>query len=93
MKCTLICYTLGKISPTKRNQFKRDLLGYKDHSNMGKYKYQRKGILHNTPHLRPIRSTIIVENKNKEKIIQFLKKYKATYHIFNTILQPNQLKT
>lgn len=92
MKCTIICYTLKKTTPTTRNKFKRELLGYTDHSNKGKYKYKRKGILQNIPHLRPIRSTIIIENKNKQKIIKFLQKYNAIYHTFNTTLQPHQFK-
>ena len=63
MKAKLICYTLGEVTPTTRNLFKRELNGYKDVSNNGKYSYVRKGLLQKLPHLMPIRSVIIIANK------------------------------
>jgi len=92
MNAKLICYTLEKISPTKKTQFKRDLLGYKDYSNRGKYNYERKGFLSNIPHYKPIKSVIIVKNQDESKIIMILKKYKANYQSFEVIINPNILK-
>ena len=92
MDAKLICYTLGKISPTKRSTFKRELNGYIDISNNSKYKYQRKGLLQEISHLTPIRSVIIIQNKDKNTLTRLLDKYKAKYHVFNVTIQPNQLK-
>lgn len=92
MKGKLICYTLGKTSSTVRTKFKRELLGYKDHSNMGKYNYKRKGLLSKIPNYRPIRSVIIIKEKDKTKILSLLKKYKARYDIFNVDIKENLVK-
>lgn len=75
-----------------RSKFKRELLGYKDHSNMGKYNYQREGILSKIPNYRPIRSVIIIKEKDKNKIISLLKKYKAKYDVFGVEIKENLLK-
>ena len=91
MNAKLICYTLGDISPTKKTQFKRDLLGYKDYSNRGKYNYERKGFLSNIPHYKPIKSVIIVKILDESKIITLLKKYRAKYQIFDVDINPNIL--
>ena len=92
MKSKLVCYTLGEISSTVRNKFKRELLGYKDHSNMGKYSYKREGILSKIPNYRPIRSVIIIKERDKNKIISLLKRYKARYDIFDVDIKENLLK-
>jgi len=92
MKGKLICYTLGKISSTLRNKFKRELLGYKDYSNMGKYNYEREGILSKIPNYRPIRSVIIIKKQDKNIVISLLKKYKARYDLFDVDIKENLLK-
>jgi len=92
MNAKLICYTLGKINPARRSTFKRELNGYIDISNNSKYKYERKGLLQKIPHLTPIRSVIIVQNKDKNKITQLLNKYQAKYHSFNITIPPKHLK-
>ena len=93
MKGKLICYTLGKADPTVRSLFKRELNGYKDVSNNGKYQYKREGLLHKIRHKMPIRSVIIVEAKDKNKVTRLLSKYKAKYHVFSIDINPNELRT
>lgn len=91
MKGKLICYTLGRASTNERVKFKKELSGYKDHSNGGKYKYRRQGLLSTIPHLKPIRSVIIVEEKNKNKVRRLLDKYEATYYMFSIHVKPKDL--
>lgn len=93
MKAKLVCYTLGSISSTLRNKFKRELLGYKDYSNRGKYSYQRGGFLSEIPYYRPIRSVIVVRLQDENKIISFLTKYKAKYNIFDVTIESSLFKT
>jgi len=93
MKAKLICYTLGKISSTKRNKFKRKLLGYRDYSNKGCYNYVRKGMLSKISHLRPIRSVIIVKCGDESKIRRFLDEYGAKYFVFDVNIKKNLLKS
>ena len=91
MKGRLICYTLKNSSPNERVKFKKELSGYKDHSNRGQYNYSRKGLLSKVPHLRPIRSVIIIGERDKNKIKRLLEKYHAEYHVFSINLNPKDL--
>lgn len=91
MNAKLICYTLGKISSTKRSAFKRELNGFIDISNNGSYKYKREGLLQKIPHLSPIRSVILVQNKDTDKLIQLLSKFKAKYYCFDVNIPENKL--
>lgn len=92
MKARLICYTLGNIDPSIRSSFKRELNGYLDLSNNGKYKYRRTGILQKIPHKSIIRSVLLVRDGDKKKVTMLLDRYKATYHIFSVNINPNLLE-
>ncbi len=91
MNAKLICYTLGKITPTQRSAFKRKMNGFIDISNNGGYKYKREGLLQTIPHFAPIRSVIIVLKKDAEKILQILNEYKAKYYWFDVDMPENKL--
>ena len=91
MKARLICYSLGKADATTRNLFKRDLNGYKDISNNGQYAYKRKGLLQKIEHKMPIRSVIIIGEKDKNQVLRLLRKYKARYNTFSINIQPKEL--
>ena len=75
---TIICYSLGKIDPKIRTKFNRELYGYKDKSNHGRYNYNRKGILSKTKYKKPFDSVIILNSKGK-KVIEILNKYNAKF--------------
>jgi len=83
MNALLICYTLEKTGQTQRTALKRELNGYKDFSNKGNYTYQREGILHKIPHIKPHDSVIITKTEHKNKILNILKKHKATVKQYN----------
>ncbi len=58
-------------------RFCNRLYGYKDHSQHGKYLYDRKGLLDEIPHIliNPIRSVLVVNKKDAEKILDFLREF------------------
>lgn len=91
MKAKLICYTLGKVDHQIRSRFKREFFGYVDKSNNNQYTYQRKGLLKDIPHSKPIRSTVIVKSKDEAKIIRFLKRFKAEIKTYWIIIDKNEL--
>jgi len=93
MNAVLISYTLEKTSQTQRTALNRELNGYKDFSNKGKYTYQRKGILQKIPHIKPGKSVIITKKQYKNKILKTLKKYKAKTDHYNIQINNNQLIT
>ena len=83
----LVCYTLGsKPTAAERNRFRKQFLGYTDFSNKGKYRYARKGLLSEIPHIKIIRSIIIVRKEDCKQVVEFLKTYNATIFVKTVIL-------
>lgn len=77
MKARLICYSLGKADHAKRSAFKREFLGYVDRSNNGQYEYRREGLLTRIPNMRPIKSVVIVKEKDSSAVKRLLRRYRA----------------
>lgn len=91
MKATIVCYSLDKLSPLQKLEVHRTLNGYTDYSNNAKYTYEREGILAKIPHHKPIRGVILIETKNKSKVLNFFNKYKIKYKTFNTSINRSML--
>ncbi len=82
-------------TPAKEiKRFCNRLFGYKDHSQKGKYLYERKGLLDEIPHIliNPIRSVVIVKKENAEKIVDFLKEFDAEVYTKEIKLEKEELK-
>lgn len=77
MNAQLICYTLERLSQTERTALSRELNGYKDFSNKGKYVYLRQGLLQKIKHVKPHDSVIIVKKAHKNELLKTLRKHKA----------------
>lgn len=89
----LICYTMGsKPTAAERNKFRKLLWGYTDFSNRGQYRYFRKGLLSEIPHIKPIRSVIIVRNEDSDRIVKFLHEHNATLFVKTVILTKKDQK-
>ncbi|MDP2789096.1 MAG: hypothetical protein Q8O46_03550 [bacterium] len=75
-------------------RFCNRLFGYKDHSQKGKYLYERKGLLDEIPHIliNPIRSVIIVKKENAERILDFLKEFNAEIYTKDIQLEKEDIK-
>lgn len=80
----LICYDLGQeITPVKKTQLHRDLYGYKDVSNHGRYTYRRKGFIDQIKHRKLLNSVLITSKEDSKELIAILKKYGAKVYAFN----------
>jgi len=77
---TLICYSLGSIEPRLRTKFHRELYGYKDKSNHGRYNYERKGILPKG-YKKPLDSVLVLRSKIRV-VIDHLKRYNAKFVVY-----------
>ena len=77
----LICYSLRKLTAVQRMKFQREMYGFKDMSNHGKYTYRRPGIMNSIKHKKIYYSGLRVSEKDIEKIIKILKKHKAEIHV------------
>lgn len=84
----LICYSLSKAKPTPAEwtKFRKKFLGYLDHSNKGRYKYHRKGLMSEIPHVKLLRAVFIVRERETQKVIDFLKEYRADIHVRKVVL-------
>ena len=87
MKAQIVCYRFKKISPSKRMMFHKEMYGYKDFSNKGKYVYQRKGVLNIVKHRKILDSVIVTDDAGAKAITKVLKKYGAKIYSFD-ILAP-----
>jgi len=84
-KTNLICYELPETKPTIRTKLHRELYGYKDVSNHGKYEYQRKGFLSKVNGQRITDAVLLVTEQHTSKLINILQKHGAKTHVFNII--------
>ncbi|MGK0209303.1 MAG: hypothetical protein ACI83O_000576 [Patescibacteria group bacterium] len=73
MKATIISYDPNKKSPAQRRKLYRLLYGYTDYSNNNQYKYKRKGVLDFWTYIRLEKSSLLVPEKTKVRVIKALK--------------------
>jgi len=77
-----------KTNQRSLNQFCKKFYGQETSSHGGQYRYRRKGLLDNIPHVKLIGGVIIVSSENADKVMQFLKDYDAEFFIREVILLP-----
>ena len=78
MKALLVSYDLKKANINQKTILHQTLYGYSDHSNNGKYKYEREGLLEKYPSIKINRGVFIIDLEYKGKILPLLKKNKAS---------------
>jgi len=76
----------------QRARFYRRLTGYIDHSNHGKFKYQRAGLLDKVPYINPVDSLIIIRPEDEEDVVSLLKQEGATIYARRIILEDEDLE-
>lgn len=88
MNGKIICYNIKSSSISRRdtNRFLQELAGQDNKSNYGKYSYHRRGLLDDIPHIKPVRSVIIVSSNEIAAIIDLFKRYKINTYIRDIIL-------
>lgn len=86
MKAKIVCYRFRKISPSQRTTFHKEMYGYKDYSNRGKYVYQRKGVLATIRHRKILDAVIVTDTAGADAIARILRKYRAKVYIFDVIV-------
>jgi len=82
-KVSIIGYNLSKATLGQKTAIQRALNGYIDHSNNQSYTYKRKGILEQIPCKSISKGVILVEAKDKNKILSILRKHKARIEVIN----------
>ncbi len=78
MKALLVSYNLKKASISQKTILQQTLYGYTDHSNGGRYTYERQGLLDRLGCIRLNRGVFIINLADRRKILPILKKNNAT---------------
>ncbi|HLD07253.1 MAG TPA: hypothetical protein VJC16_07040 [Candidatus Nanoarchaeia archaeon] len=84
MKAKLVCYAL-KANPVTRTMLHRELYGYKDSSNHGKYSYVRTGLLKKTQAKRITDAVILITETHAKELTNLLRKYGARTYVFDVV--------
>ena len=89
----IMVFSLKKsLNNSQRARFFRDLYGYDDYSQYGKYFYSRGSILgRDTKYYGPQRAVLIVRKEYKEEVLSFLQK-KAKVYIWKIVLTDKDIK-
>jgi hypothetical protein len=92
MKALLVSYDLKKANINQKTTLHQTLYGYVDHSNSGRYKYERNGLLKKYPSIKINRGVFIIDIKNKSKILPLLKRNKASIKTLVVEIPKSSLK-
>jgi hypothetical protein len=93
-KGKIICYTLKPTELTRReiDRFQGELNGRDIRSNYGKYTYHREGLLDRIPHIKPVRSVIVVLPEFSGEILDLLRRYRAEIFARDIILERQDIR-
>lgn len=92
MKALLVSYDLKKANITQKTIIHQSLYGYTDHSNNGKYKYKREGLLNKYPNIKLNRGVFVININDKSKILSILRKNRANIKTLIIEIPKSQLK-
>jgi hypothetical protein len=70
------------------NRFCQRFYGQDVTSHGGKYRSHKQGLLEEIPHVKLIRSVIIVAEEDEKRVVDFLKEYNAEIHVREVVLTP-----
>lgn len=76
-----VCYSIKHLTPVEQVKLQRELYGFKDFSNKGKYIYKREGLLNDSNHQKIYFTGVVVDNKIFKELIKILRKHKAKIHV------------
>lgn len=91
----IICYNLqvGGFPKSEIVRFQRELFGYMDKSNYGSHTYYREGLLDRIPHIKPVRSVLVIPLEFSGEVLALLGKYGAEIFARNIILEKRDVET
>ena len=94
MHATIICYDLVSpgLSGRAKARLDRELYGWTDRSNNARYTYERDGLLTRVPHLRPVRSVLVVASGHAGEVIGLLERHGAQVFVREVVLTPEDVK-
>lgn len=92
MKAKIIFYSQKELNQKQKTKLKKELSGHNDTSHGGKYKYYRKGLLDTVTHIKPANGTLIIQEKDHQKVIKLLKKHNTKIKTYNLQINKTEFK-
>lgn len=77
----IICYSIKHLTPVEKTKFQREMYGFKDISNKGRYVYRRQGVMNSVPHEKIYYTGLLVNKAHVARVMEVLKKHKV--HVAN----------
>ncbi|MHB8559646.1 MAG: hypothetical protein ACYDAP_00545 [Thermoplasmataceae archaeon] len=74
------------------NRFVKGLYGQDSTSWKGKYKHHRHGILEDIPHRKFMRGVVLMNERDVEKVMEYLQKFSAEFYTGKVELTPDDEK-
>jgi hypothetical protein len=79
----VVCYSIKHLKPAEVTRFQRELYGFKDMSNNGKYEYRRQGLMGTIVHEKIYYTGLLVRESHVYKLMKLMKKHNAKAHVAN----------
>ena len=79
----IVCYSIKHLKPVEKTMLQRELYGYKDISNNGKYMYKRQGLLNKSNHKKIYFTGLAVKDGLTDKLVELLRRHNAKIRVFD----------
>lgn len=88
----MIVFRLPPGTPNRElGRFVKKFYGQETSSWEGRYKYRRRGLLDEIPHRKLLRGVVILRKGNLEKVLDFLREWKAEVEVRRIYPAPEDL--
>jgi len=87
-KLVVVSSVYGKIGQRKTDDFVKKFYGQTTTSHRGKYRYRRRGLLDEIPHIKLGRGVIIIRPIDLDRVTRFLDEWEADYTTRDILLNP-----
>lgn len=89
----MVASVYGRLGQRKTDDFVKKFYGQTTTSHKGKYRYRRRGLLDDVPHIKLGRGVLIIRHIDLDKVTKFLDEWEADYTTRDIILNPDDQKT
>ena len=91
-KLVVVSSVYGKIGQRKTDDFVKKFYGQATTSHRGKYRYRRRGLLDDVPHIKLGRGVIIIRPIDLDRVTRFLDEWEVDYTTRDIVLNPADQK-
>lgn len=86
MMAKIVCYSVAGFTDVQKSKFKREVYGYKDISNNGKYVYRRKGLIDSIKNKKIFNGVILTNKEGSRLLVKVFRKHGVKNRVFDVVL-------